>query len=118
MKTTMQATPFTRNLLLMFAGPLIWAAHFLAIYVFNGVLCARPQWNVEWAGMSLSSWGILGAAVIAVLAITVILLRAHPHDMTADNRAFARWMALALSLLSMVAIVWETVPVLLLPACG
>jgi hypothetical protein len=115
---TMQATPFTRNLLLMLVGPLIWAAHFLAIYVFNGILCARPHWNIQWAGMSLSSWGILGAAVIAVLAITAILLRAHPSETAADNRAFIRWMSLALSLLSMVAIVWETVPVLLLPACG
>jgi hypothetical protein len=114
----MRVTPFIRNLLLMFTGPLIWAAHFISIYGFNGVLCARPHWNIAWEGMRLSSWGILGAAVIAVLAITVILLRVHPHDMTDDNREFTLWMSLVLSLLAMVAVVWETVPVLLLPACG
>lgn len=114
----MQATSFTRNMLIMLAGPLIWAAHFLAIYVFTGIVCARPALQAEWLGMNVAGWGTLAATIAAFIAMAAILLRLHPGQTDQDNRRFIRWMSLALGLLSAIAIAWESVPVFLVPACS
>lgn len=37
----MASRTFTRTALLLLSGPLIWAGHFLLIYVATGVICAR-----------------------------------------------------------------------------
>ena len=114
----MRATPFTTNFLLMLAGPLIWAAHFLAVYVYAGILCARPRWNVEWLGLSIAGWGTVAASVVALAAMAALLVFARARGVEHDNRIFIRWISIGLSLLSAVAIIWETVPVFLVPACG
>jgi hypothetical protein len=114
----MIASLFTRSFLKMFSGPIIWIIHFVSIYGFNGLLCARPFLQQEWAGLSLSDWVILFASAAALLAIGGINLRAWRADMDADNKAFARWMTAGLGLLSAFAVILEAVPVFLVPECA
>lgn len=100
------------------AGPLIWGAHFLFVYGVNGVSCARPTLGQIWLGASISSWIIAVAGVVAVAAMGVVYLRVRARPPHAGDPAFVIWLAGALSALSAVAVVWETLPVLLVPPCG
>lgn len=113
----MHALTFTRTFLLMFSGPLIWAAHFLFIYVLNGVVCARPAAQVEWLGIGAASWGINAATIVAIGAIAAIQLRIKTRQTQAGNPDFIDWITTTLSLLSAIAIIWQTLPVFLVPAC-
>lgn len=108
---------FARAFLLMLAGPIIWAAHFLFIYSFVGVVCARPALHVKWMGAAMSSWVIVAASLLALAAMAVIYLRLRGSMPRTGDPAFLPWLAGTLSLLSAVAIIWETLPVLLVPPC-
>lgn len=111
---------FTRSFLTMFSGPILWAIHFLFIYGFNGIMCARPALQREWAGLSLSGWAIVLASGAALLAIGLISLGAWRSRTGTDaaNKDFERWMTAGLGLLSAFAIVLEAIPVFLVPQCG
>lgn len=113
----MPASPFTHNFLVLFAGPLIWAVHFIAIYGFTGIVCARLPASLTWHGIGIAVWGIAGAGLAAVAAITAVYLGAKLRDVAPDNLVFIRSMSLTLSLLAVIAIVWETLAVFLIPAC-
>ena len=108
---------FSRAILFMLAGPLIWAVHFLFIYAVNGVNCARPALQISWAGLPLSSWIIVVASMAALTAMVLIHLRHRANRPPGGRPEFRLWLAGALSLLSAVAIVWETLPVLMMRHC-
>lgn len=110
----MAATSFTRSFLRLFSGPTIWALHFLAIYGATGVLCARPALRQDWLGISAIAWMLGTAALLAVAAIELI----HARDWRDRKTDFMRMTASGLALLSIIAIVWETVPLFLVPECG
>ncbi|AEC19466.1 hypothetical protein PT7_0926 [Pusillimonas sp. T7-7] len=109
---------FTRTFLFMLAGPLIWAAHFLFIYAWHGLVCARPALQINWLNMPISMWIILTAGVLAltVMAATHLCWRKRMPHM--GNPKFLPWLAATLSLLSALAVVWETIPLVWIPACG
>lgn len=112
----MQTSHFTRSFLLIFSGPIIWAVHFLAIYGLTGIVCARPATaRLLWLGMNAASWGTLAASLVAVSMIGIISLRTYPGSRS--EYAFTPWMAVALGMLSIIAILWETLGVFLVPAC-
>ena len=104
--------------LTVLAGPLIWAVHFLLIYTVNGVVCARPGMQGHWLGIPLSSWAIIGIGVMALAAMASIYVRRRHGVPPAGAPSFLPWLAGTLSLLSAVAIVWETLPVLFFTPCG
>ncbi len=108
---------FARAFLPMLAGPIIWAVHFLFIYAVNGVACARPALRTAWMGIAASSWLIAAASLLALLAMALIYLRLRTRMPRAGDPEFLPWLAGALSLLSAIAVVWETVPVLLISPC-
>lgn len=114
----MTVSLFTRSFLRMFSGPIIWLIHFVFIYGFNGIQCARPALQQEWAGLSLSGWAIVLASAAALLAIGWNNLRAWRSEMAPDNKAFARWMTAGLGLLSAFAVILEAIPVFLVPECA
>lgn len=82
----------------------IWALHFTAIYGFTALACARDFG----AG---APW-VIGAAtaVAALLAAALILANL--------NAEFMRWMTAAVAAAALVAIVWEGIPALMVPACA
>lgn len=113
----MQAS-FPRTLMLLLAGPIIWAAHFVIIYSVHGISCARPAWHGYWGGVSPASWIIVAASLLALAAMALIYRHLRTRMPFMGNPGFLSWLAGALSLLSAVAIIWETIPVLWLPACS
>jgi hypothetical protein len=104
------------DLLLLFAGPIAWGLHFLAIYGFTGVACARPAAGPQWLGLSWQGWVVIAAGGVAA-AVLVACLRARPRSPLVHNREFLRMTGLALNGLALLAIVWETLAVVLLPGC-
>ncbi|HYG42765.1 MAG TPA: hypothetical protein VEA17_07585 [Bordetella sp.] len=110
-------TPRISVLLPLLAGPLVWALHFVLVYAANGVFCARPAWHGLWVGAALSTWALMAAALLAIVAIALVYWRQRRRWPPADDAGFFPWLAGALSLLSIVAIVWQTLPVLWVPAC-
>lgn len=109
----MAAPGFSRTFLRMLFGPLAWGAHFLFIYGFTGLACARPSW----LDGNLVAWVVCGATLAAFLAILLLFLRTGFAGKPHDCPAFVHWLTLALGGVSILAIAWQTVPVLLLPPC-
>jgi len=104
------------DLLLLFTGPIVWGLHFLAIYGFTGVACARPGAGPQWLGLSWQGWVVIAASLVAA-AVLLACLRARPRSNLVHNREFLRMTGLALNGLALLAIAWETLAVLLLPGC-
>lgn len=113
----MRLPTVTHDLLLLFAGPLVWAAHFVLIYGLNGVVCARPGSAARWAGLAWEAWAIAGAGVLAA-AVLAACAAARPRSASEHSRRFVRWTSLALLALALLAIAWETLAVFLVPACS
>jgi hypothetical protein len=114
--TAMRVSLFTHDFLLLFAAPLIWGLHFVAIYGFTGVLCARPGANASWLGLSVATW-VLVAAGLAAAAAIVACMAVAPRDAARENRRFVRRVGRGLGGLATVAIAWETMAVLIVPGC-
>jgi hypothetical protein len=103
-------------LLPLLAGPLAWAVHFTLIYAANGIFCARPALHGLWmGGLATAFMGI--AAALALAVIGLVNWRYRRRWPATDDKGFFPWVAATLGLLSAIAIVWQTVPVLMLPAC-
>jgi hypothetical protein len=85
-------------------GPLLWALHFGVLYGFNALACARgfPH-AVPW---------VAAAATVALGAVAALLL---VRSMKSD---FIDWLTAALAGVALLAILWQALPVLLVPACG
>jgi hypothetical protein len=97
---------FARAGLLMSAGALCWALHFAAVYGFTGVACARGYAQaVPWAILACTVVAGLGAAAVMSVALR-------------QRESFEHWLAAAIAGAAMLAIVWEALPALLVPACA
>jgi hypothetical protein len=110
-KAAMSHAPFGATLLRLAAGPLVWAAHFLAIYAFTALACARDL------ARPLVPWAIGGMTVIAVLAALGIIGWTGRQTEEDDSARFIAWISAAFACLALVAIVWEALPALLVPIC-
>jgi hypothetical protein len=109
--SAMPAWSFTRYALVLFAGPIIWALHFLGIYGFAGVVCARPGLQ------GLLTWGVVGAGLLALAALGAAML-ARPRKDAISDSVFLRRVSTGLAWLAAVAIAWETAAVLYFPHCS
>ena len=112
----MKASAFTRSFLLIFSGPLIWAGHFLAVYVLAALACARGFAHIEWLGVGVTQWGISSLTLAAIAAIASIILAQRKEDDPVSR--FVAWTSLTLGGLSVLAIVWEALPAYLVPTCA
>jgi hypothetical protein len=93
--------------LFLLGGPLIWAAHFGAIYLLTSAayLGGRtPDVATFIAVVGLSALAIAAAGVLALRA-------ARPRE---DEPSFWRAIALAGSILAIIVIIWQTLPVIAL----
>lgn len=115
--TAMRLPPFTHDFLLLFAGPLVWAVHFLAIYALTGIVCARPGSAGHWLGWSWEVWAIGGLGLAAAGVLGACLL-ARPRGDSEDSRSFVRWTWKALAALALLAVAWETLAALMVPTCS
>lgn len=96
-----------RSWLLLLAGPIIWAAHFAAIYAIASI-------STEAFGMttSLARFLIFAAGLVALIATGLVLLKALRPPHTEPFDTFLRTVSLAGALIAGIAIIWQTLPAL------
>lgn len=113
----------TGQVFLMLAGLLAWAVQFTIVYGATSTLCGR-----EWADTTFLGIGLVQAVV---LATTLAALIAAALALAWSLRTFRRlneqsppadlFMSQAGALtggLSLIAILWQGLPVFILPACA
>ena len=100
-------------------GLLIWAVHFLTVYGFTGLACARG-----FAGARVLDIGVvpftIGAATALALggAITILSLAARGMRRAQSTPSRFLWYAsLMLAGFAAIAIVWAGLPALYIDAC-
>lgn len=94
--------------LFLLGGPLIWAAHFLAIYATASISVQLAGGATVPARLVIALAGLLAAIAAALLAHAAWRRTSQtPFD------AFERAVALAGAAIALIAIVWQTLPALL-----
>jgi hypothetical protein len=97
----------------MLSGALIWAVHFMAIYGFTALACARGFAAAQWLGIGVVAWAIGAATLVALVAIAAVIASTR----TAPVIGFTEWITAGVAALAMVAIAWEALPAIMVPAC-
>lgn len=111
------------------AAPMaVWAVHLVAVYSLQGVACVEGLDRIRFAGAEALAWWLCGLTAIALVAIAWMGLRAWRGWRTARpgsdvparaaRRRFASAVTAALSVMSIVAVCFTTIPILLLPGCA
>jgi hypothetical protein len=101
-------------MLRMFSGALIWAVHFIAIYGFTTLACARGFATMQWLGVGIVAWAIGAATMIALVAAVAVAVYA---TRTVPVNGFTEWITAGVAALAALAIVWEALPAIMVPAC-
>lgn len=109
---------FTPTAFFIWSGLLVWAADFLFIYVFAALACARGFAHLRIAGFPIVPVATTLASILALLVTAAMawfaLQRARGGPSSDQHSQFILFLALALSALAMIAIVWSSLPPLLL----
>jgi hypothetical protein len=110
--------------LLSLAGLVIWAGHFTANYAVSAVACERGLAGRALLGVPIVPLWV-GLTTLAALALLALVLRpalrlpgARVVDGGEAEPRFTRWFAGSSAVLAAVGVVFQAVPVLLLPGCG
>lgn len=103
----------------LWIGPLVWAVHFLTIYGFTALACARGLTS----GAANVVVGFIGAVTLlaaTVLGVTIWLAvrNRRPPPILPATSEFTHWLATAINSLALLAVVWEAMPVLFVPICA
>lgn len=104
---------------------MIWAVHFGVIYTITALACARGDGDsVLMALGGVRTW-VIGATALALLAAAAVLFLAlRDRKGSASNRherpvqGFLAYTTATLAALSLLAILWNGLPVLIVPPCG
>ncbi|HSA80251.1 MAG TPA: hypothetical protein VLE23_05470 [Geminicoccaceae bacterium] len=132
----MVARAFERDSLFsLIAGPLVWTAHFLTLYVFTAIACAHGFFDRDILGVRVVP--LVGGAV-TLLAVALILdalvlsyrrwqgkpwdggsepLPPHDRNDAASRRRFMAYAGLLLSGIALIATIWETLPIVFFSTC-
>jgi hypothetical protein len=132
----MVARAFERDSLFsLIAGPLVWTAHFLTLYIFTAIACAHGFFRQEILGVRVVPLFGGAVTVVAVALILDAVVLAYwrwrglpsdeapasqpPHDANdvASRRRFMAYAGLLLSGLALIATVWETLPIVFFATC-
>jgi hypothetical protein len=115
------ALHFVTTTLRMLSGVLIWATHFGIVYIATALVCARGFQNSSWLGIGILAWMIAIATVMAIGGILIVLVPTwrdlYRSSSWSATPAFIDWMTVAFGALALLAIVWVTLPVMLVPIC-
>lgn len=106
--------PFTAAALRLSAGVIVWALHFAAIYGYTGIACARRFHAYGETLVAAVPW-VIGIATASAIAAVLPLVAQFARVRTGSG--FIDWMSGGLAALSLVAIVFEAMTVIWLPAC-
>jgi hypothetical protein len=107
------------------AGMLAWALHFTVAYGVTALACARGLADRTVLGLPLVTALVAGATALALAATAVVAARAARRlqgglsgEAGEDDPRFTAWLGAAVALLAALAILWQTVPALVLRPCG
>lgn len=96
-----------RSWLLLLAGPLIWTAHFLAIYAVASIAALLEQTGEAWPRIAIAIATVVG---IVVLLGALMLVGRREGPLARFNRNIA----IGGVILGLIAIVWQALPALAL----
>jgi hypothetical protein len=124
MRAARPRSRFSAATLWTLAGFLVWALHFGVIYSLAALACARGFADARLAGIRLLSWGIglaTAAGFATTAAVIVLTWRDRRRHLQAeddeDPTRFAAWLTVAIGLLASLAMLWQALAVLTVPAC-
>ena len=115
---------FISKMTFMTGGFIIWAVHFVVVYVFNALACARFFAGAEVLGLGVVPLTLTVLTVLALLATAWVMMkiyrwngpvRGEAHD--DPTTRFVRHMALTIGALSLLAIFWQGIVTLILIPC-
>lgn len=114
----MQSHRFTPTTFLIWGGLLLYALNFLVVYIFAALACAKGFAHGKWLGMSPVPLVTTISGLVAAAAISAVMWSAaggNRREQCADEHTrFIRFLAIAGGFLSLLAVVWLTLPPLLL----
>ena len=132
----MVARAFERDSLFsLIAGPLVWTAHFLSLYLFTAIACAKGFFHDEILGLripQLFAGAVTVVAVVLILDAVVLSYRRWrglsedgrpapppPHDSSdiGSRRRFMAYAGLLLSGLALIATLFQTLPIVFFATC-
>ncbi|WP_119679770.1 hypothetical protein [Indioceanicola profundi] len=116
-------------------GPIVWGAHFVLVYVFNAIACAKGAGGTRWLGLPMVA---VVVSLLTVLALALIgwlawiawkryqpvrdaahLVQEKDIDRSVPARQrFLAYAALLLCGLSALSTFMVGMPALWVPACG
>ena len=100
------------------AAPLvIWALHFTLLYVGIAAGCWAQADQVAIGGGTLLGWLLVGAT-IPVAAWLGWVAWSSMRRLGSNDAGSASSGAAAGAVIALIAVIWETVPMLVLPLCG
>jgi hypothetical protein len=113
---------FSAHVIGVCAGLLVAGTHFMTIYIFHALACARGFASFEILGIGVVSLAIAAATVLAIAATLFVAWQAVAARPEADvglggSGNFLRWLTVAMAGLGGVAILWGALPALIVPAC-
>lgn len=106
------------------AGLALWALHFTLIYAINAFACERGFEHARLLGLP---WvpAMVGLATLVILLPLLLILRGTTRHLglpvTEGGQAeprFTTWFAAAVAGYSLLAVLFQAAPSLVLPACG
>jgi hypothetical protein len=104
------------DLLVALFGPIVWSMHFFALYLMQALLCTTLE-----ATAPVYEIGV-GVTIAALVALLTFAVRRHQGSQAIAASVDARELMFAfagpLTALSILAVLWTSVPLFLLPACG
>jgi hypothetical protein len=103
------------------SGMIAWAAQFTVIYGVTSIACERGYGDASWFGIVPLT--IIVTTLLALSSTGFVLLRAvrerrHGGAEADPTDRFLNETTLVVSGLSLVAILWQGLPALIVPACG
>lgn len=101
---------------LFLAGPVIWFAQFMVVYLFAEAGCNPGGLRVE---PLVVTWFTVVVTVVAAVATTTLAVRAARSlgDQSDGDRRFMRWVGAILGGLFVLAILLVGAPALVFPPC-
>jgi hypothetical protein len=112
-------------MLFMIGGLLVWAAHFAVAYGFTAVACAKGFATARVLGIAIIPF-VIGAATLLAWAATGVVLwsalsstvQQRSPQYSEVTEKFLQYTAAVIAVLSIVAIAWNALPVLVVVPCS
>jgi hypothetical protein len=112
------STRSIRELAFVLTGPVVWAMHLFALYATEGFLCSSASWPDAGAMRQIA----LAVTAMAVAVLSIFALWQGLRILRAGRGASIhlysyRKLSIWLATITLLAVTWSALPVILLPAC-